>query len=71
MLLAIGGTQDLEGEEKSSAIYAYDHEDQKWHHVGDMPFKCCFGDTLFQSGQRLLMVDGDSQKMLKITVDTG
>ena len=69
MLLAIGGAQDLEGEKKTSAIYVYDHEDQKWHRVGDMPFKCCFGDTLLQSGRRLLIVDGDSRKMLKITVE--
>eukprot|EP00731_Ephydatia_muelleri_P001399 Em0001g1399a len=71
VLLAIGGTEDKNGEKKISAIYAYHHVEQKWQHVGDMPFECCFGDTLLQSGWRLLMVDGYSQKMLQITVEAG
>ena len=40
VLLAIGGTEDQEGSKKmTSAIYALHPVDQKWQHVGDMPFE--------------------------------
>ena len=55
VLLANGG-QD--GSKKTSAIYALHPVDQKWQHVGDMPFECSYVDTLLLSGGRLLVVDG-------------
>ena len=71
VLLAIGGSekQDLYSSEKTSAIYAFHHVDQKWQHVGDMPFQCSMVDSLLLSEGRLLVVDGDNQQVLKITVD--
>ena len=70
VLLAIGGQEDSTyGSQKPSAIHAFHHVDQKWQHVGDLPFKCSWVDTLLLSGGRLLVVDGDSQQVLKITVE--
>ena len=69
VLLAIGGAEDSNGSKMTSAIHAFHHVDQKWQHVGDLPFKCSFVDTLLLSGGRLLVVDGDSQQVLKITVE--
>ena len=64
VLLAIGGQEDLVGsKKKTSAIYALHPVDQKWQHVGDMPFECSYVDTLLLSGGRLLVVDGDSQRV--------
>ena len=68
VLLAIGGQEDIISK-KTSAIHAFHHVDQKWQHVGDLPFKCSFVDTVLLSGGRLLVVDGDSQRVLKITVE--
>ena len=68
VLLAIGGQEDLKSK-KTSAIHAFHHVDQKWQHVGDFPFKCSWVDTLLLSGGRLLVVNGDSQQVLKITVE--
>ena len=67
VLLAIGGSKGVGS--KTSAIYAFHHVDQKWQHVGDLPFECTFADTLLLSGGKLLVVDGDSQQVLKITVE--
>ena len=70
VLLAIGGAEDSYGSKKTSAIYALHPVDQKWQHVGDMPFKCSYVDTLLLSGGRLLVVDGDSsQRVLRVTVE--
>ena len=71
MLLAIGGTEDGDvlSKKMTSAIHAFHHVDQKWQHVGDLPFKCSWVDTLLLPGGRLLVVDGDSQQVLKITVE--
>ena len=71
VLLAIGGAEDSDvlSKKKTSAIHAFHHVDQKWQHVGDLPFKCSWVDTLLLSGGRLLVVDGDSQQVLKITVE--
>ena len=70
VLLAIGGREeDSYGSKKTSAIYALHPVDQKWQHVGDMPFQCCYVDTLLLSGGRLLVVDGDSQRVLRVTVE--
>ena len=71
VLLAIGGTEDMRiGSEKTSAIHAFHHVDQKWQHVGDLPFKCSSVNTLLLSGGWLLVVDGySSQQVLKITVE--
>ena len=70
VLLAIGGQEDgTYGSQKTSAIHALHHVDQKWQHVGDLPFKCSWVDTLLLSEERLLVVDGDSQQVLKITVE--
>ena len=55
--------------EKTSAIYAFHPVHQKWQHVGDMPFDCSHVDTLLLSGGRLLVVDGDSQRVLRVTVE--
>ena len=65
VLLAIGG-KDKDGSD-TSAIYAFHPNDQKWQHVGDMPFKCTMVYTLLLSGGRLLVVDGDSRKVAEIT----
>ena len=55
VLLAIGGQEeDSYGSKKTSAIYALHSVDQKWQHVGDMPFECCYVDTLLLSGGRLM-----------------
>ena len=69
VLLAIGGAEDMSDSKKTSAIHAFHHVDQKWQHVGDLPFKCSWVDTLLLSGGRLLVVDGRSQQVLKITVE--
>ena len=67
VLLAIGG-QD--GDLKStSAICAFHPVDQKWQHVGEMPFECSMVDSLLLSEGRLLVVDGVSQRVLKIAVE--
>ena len=55
VLLAIGGQEeDSYGSKKTSAIYALHPVDQKWQHVGDMPFECSYVDTLLLSGGRLM-----------------
>ena len=71
VLLAIGGREvDSSGSKETSAIYALHPVDQKWQHVGDMPFTCCYVDTLLLSGGRLLVVDGySSQRALWVTVE--
>ena len=69
VLLAIGGREDHRGSKKTSAIYALHPIDQKWQHVGDMPFECLFVDTLMLTGGRLLVVEGDSRRMLRVTVE--
>ena len=70
VLLAIGGAESVgDGSKKTSAIYAFDHNDQKWQHVGDMPFKCSLADILLLSGGRLLMVNGNSKQVLRFTVE--
>ena len=66
VLLAIGGH---DGSKKTSAIYAFHPVDQKWQHVGDMPFECSLVDTVLLSGGRLLVVDGNSQRVLRVTVE--
>eukprot|EP00731_Ephydatia_muelleri_P012659 Em0006g1553a len=63
---AIGG-DDQDGS-KTSSIYGLHLNEKKWRHVGDMPFACSWVDTLLLSGGGLLMVDGDTQHVLKITV---
>ena len=69
VLLAIGGAENRSGSKMTSAIHAFHHVDLKWQHVGDLPFKCSWVDTLLLSGGRLLVVDGTSQQVLKITVE--
>ena len=71
VLLAIGG-QEKEysyGSTKTSAIYALHPVDQKWQSVGDMPFECSLVNTLLLSRGRLLVVDGSSQRVLRVTVE--
>ena len=69
VLLAIGGQESSTyGSQKTSAIHAFHHVDQKWQHFGDLPFGCSFVDTLLSEG-RLLVVDGISKQVLKITVE--
>ena len=69
VLLAIGGEEGSYYGSKMSAIHAFHHVDQKWQHCGNLPFECSWVSTLLLSGGRLLVVDGDSQQMLKITVE--
>ena len=66
VLLAIGGS---DGPKDTTAIYALHPVDQKWQHIGDMPFECSYVDTLLLSGGRLLVVDGVSQRVLRVTVE--
>ena len=65
VLLAIGGT---DGSGKTFSIYGLHLNEKKWRHVGDMPLACSQVDTLLLSGGGLLMVKGDTQQVLKITV---
>ena len=69
VLLAIGGSKDESGSKKTSAIYAFHHVDQKWQHVGNMPFLCSLVDSIVLSGGGLLVVDGGNRQVLKITVE--
>ena len=66
VLLAIGD-DDQDGSNTSS-IYGLHLDEKKWRHVGNLPFACSRVDTLLLSGGGLLMVDGDAQHVLKITV---
>eukprot|EP00731_Ephydatia_muelleri_P004067 Em0002g243a len=68
VLLAIGGAEDLRGSKKTSSIYGLHGDDKKWKHVGDMPFACSRVDTLLLSDGGLLVVDGYTQQVLRITV---
>ena len=70
VLLAIGGAEE-DSSKQTSAIYALHPVDQKWQHVGDMPFECAYVDTLLLSGGRLLLVDAYmySQRVLRVTVE--
>ena len=69
VLLAIGGAEeDKYGSEKTSSIYGFHGVDKKWKHVGDMPFACSLVDILLLSDGGLLVVDGDTQQVLRITV---
>ena len=66
VLLAIGG-DDQDGS-KTSSMYGLHLDEKKWRHVGNLPFACSRVDTLLLSGGGLLMVDGNAQHVLKITV---
>ena len=69
VLLAIGGAEgDKLGSKKTSSIYGFHGVDKKWKHVGDMPFACSQVDTLLLSDGGLLVVDGYTQQVLRITV---
>ena len=69
VLLAIGGYDGLKMK-MTSAIHAFHHVDQKWQHVGDLPFRCSMVSTLLLSEGKLLVVDGNSSaRVLKITVE--
>ncbi|KAL5499450.1 hypothetical protein EMCRGX_G010869 [Ephydatia muelleri] len=65
VLLAIGG-HDQDGS-KTSSIYGLHLDEKKWRHIGDMPLACSMVNTLLLSGG-LLMVDGYTEQVLKITV---
>ena len=69
VLLAIGGAEeDNLVSKKTSSIYGLHGDDKKWKHVGDMPFACSWVDTLLLSDGGLLVVDGSSRQVLRITV---
>ena len=69
VLLAIGGAEeDNYISKNTSSIYGLHGDDKKWKHVGDMPFACSRVDTLLLSDGGLLVVDGDTQQALRITV---
>ena len=66
VLLAIGGAEeDHYKSKKTSAIYALHSFDQKWQHVGGMPFECSYVETLLLSDGRLLVVDAISQRVFE------
>ena len=67
VLLSIGGAEDKGGSKKTSSIYGFHSGDQKWKHVGDMPFACSRVDTLL-SGGGLFVVDSSTQQVWKMTV---
>lgn len=69
MLLALGGAEGLSGSKKFSTIYGFHPIHKKWQHVGDLPFECSSVDSLLMSDSSLLVADGDSQKVLKVTVE--
>ena len=68
VLLAIGGAEDRDGSKRTSAIHGLHGDDKKWKHIGDLPFACCWVDTLLLSERSLLVVDRLSQQVLKIAV---
>ena len=69
VLLAIGGAkEDMLGSEKTSSIYGLHGDDKYWKHVGDMPFACSWVETLLLSDGGLLVVDGYTTQVLRITV---
>ena len=65
VLLAIGGAEDELGTKKTSAICALDN--YRWKHIGDMPLKCSWVDTLVLSDEKLVVVDGGSRHIWKVT----
>lgn len=67
--LPIGGAEGLNGSQKTSTIYAFHHDDQRWKHLGDLPFECSMVDTLMLSGGGLMVVDGENQQALKIAAE--
>eukprot|EP00731_Ephydatia_muelleri_P014470 Em0008g190a len=66
VLFAIGGS---DGSKRISAIFALHPVNQKWQHVAEMPFECSYVDTVLLSGGRLLVVDGDTQKVTVLDVE--
>eukprot|EP00731_Ephydatia_muelleri_P004081 Em0002g257a len=68
VLLAIGGAEDQLGSNKTSSIFGLHDVDKKWKHVGDMPFACSRVDTLLLSDGGMLVVDGSTQNVFRITV---
>ena len=66
VLLAIGGAENRYELNRTSAINAFHHSDQKWRHVGNMPFKCAYLETTMLSGGRLLVVDGYNKDVLEM-----
>ncbi|KAL5508911.1 hypothetical protein EMCRGX_G004174 [Ephydatia muelleri] len=69
VLLAIGGAEDKDGSKKTATIYGFRQDDNRWEHIGDLPFACCWVDTLLLSGGGMLVVDGHSQQVLRIAVE--
>ena len=69
VLLAIGGAEDKDGSKKTATIYGFCQDDNRWEHIGDLPFACCWVDTLLLSGGGMLVVDGHSQQVLRIAVE--
>ena len=72
VLLAIGGQEDIDwaSKKKTSAIHAFHHVDQKWQHVGDLPFECSRVNTILLSGRSLLLVvDMESTQMMMGAVE--
>ena len=69
VLLALGGAEGQSGSRKFNTIYGFHPIQKVWQHVGDMPFECSFVDSLLMTDNSLLVADGDSQKVLKITVE--
>ena len=67
VLLAIGGWDDAY--KATSAMFALHPADQKWQHVGELPFECTFVDTLTLSETMFLLVDGGSRKVAWITAE--
>ena len=68
MLFAIGGEGKEYESRKTFSIYGLHLDEKKWKHIGDLLFACSRVDILLLSGGGLLMVDGNTQQVLKITV---
>lgn len=66
VLFAIGG---FDGSKRISAMLALHPINQKWQHIADMPFECSYVDTVLLSGGRLLVVDGDTQKVTILNLE--
>ena len=60
-----GGSDDKDEPNKTSSIYAFEPALNTWRHVGDLPFEASNVDALCLSGGDLLVVDGDSGRVVR------
>ena len=64
-ILAIGGQEtDTKEKKKISRIYKYNHEENRWDYLEDMPHACSFVDSFFfQSQEELVVADAENQSL--------